>query len=105
MPRSPFRAKPRLRLVKPPRRTDRFGLIVIGVVAAAFAGTLWVLTPEAPGRGQVQSLVRERTTDQHFANCADARRQGRQNIPRWDPSYRERMDRDRDGLACEPYLF
>ncbi|MGH6978252.1 MAG: excalibur calcium-binding domain-containing protein, partial [Brevundimonas sp.] len=23
---------------------------------------------------------------------------------RWDPSYHQAMDRDRDGMACEPYF-
>ncbi|MDB5471337.1 MAG: hypothetical protein JWR84_2897 [Caulobacter sp.] len=42
--------------------------------------------------------------DQHFAGCDDARAAGRENIPRDDPSYRERMDGDGDGLACEPFV-
>lgn len=41
--------------------------------------------------------------DQHFRGCDEARAAGRVNIPSHDPSYRERMDGDGDGLACEPY--
>ena len=96
--------KPRRRL-RTPRRNDRFGLIVIAVSTVVFAATLWIITPNAPGRTQAESLLRQSTADQHYASCADARRDGRRNIPRWDPSYRPHMDRDRDGLACEPYPF
>ena len=78
-------------------------LLEAGVVfALALGATLYVLTPEAPGRGEVNTLVENRTTDQHFSGCDAARAAGRQDIPRWDPSYREHMDGDGDGLACEP---
>ena len=39
----------------------------------------------------------------YFASCADARAAGRENIPQDDPAYRPELDRDGDGLACEPY--
>ena len=103
MPR-PRHVRPRLRPAKP-RRADGFVVVVIGVSVAAFAATIWIVDPEAPGRAEVRTLVEMRTTDQHYASCADARRDGRRNIPRWDPSYRTHMDRDRDGRACEPYIF
>lgn len=41
--------------------------------------------------------------DQHFRGCDDARAAGRENIPIADPSYREWMDGDHDGWACEPW--
>jgi hypothetical protein len=41
--------------------------------------------------------------DQRFSGCKAARAAGRTDIPSWDPSYREWMDGDRDGFACEPY--
>lgn len=90
---------------------DRFTLIVAAVALVCFCGTLWLATPDAPGREDLVQglmhapLVQEHTTDQHFANCSDARARGRQNIPVWDPSYRERMDRDGDGVACESYRY
>lgn len=40
---------------------------------------------------------------QQFGGCDDARAAGRENIMRGDPSYREDMDGDHDGIACEPY--
>jgi hypothetical protein len=48
---------------------------------------------------------RETLVDQHFTGCDGARAAGRENIPRWDPSYRDWMDGDSDGRACEPYRY
>jgi hypothetical protein len=92
-------------------RKLEFPGFVFGVFLFVLAGTLYVVTPEAPGRDTlrlhlqepVAAYVETRTTDQFYANCAEARADGRSNIPARDPSYRERMDGDGDGLACEPY--
>ncbi|WP_436017616.1 excalibur calcium-binding domain-containing protein [Phenylobacterium sp. LjRoot219] len=40
----------------------------------------------------------------YFPNCAAAHAAGVYSIHRGDPGYRERLDRDGDGRACEPYL-
>ncbi len=81
-------------------------LLEAGVVfALALGATLYALTPKAPGRAEVNAFVDERATDQHFSGCDAARAAGRENIPRWDPSYREHMDGDGDGLACEPIRY
>jgi Excalibur calcium-binding domain len=39
----------------------------------------------------------------YYANCAEARRAGAAPIYSWQPGYRAAMDRDGDGVACEPY--
>jgi hypothetical protein len=83
------------------------------VFVPALGAGLYILTLNAPGRAQIDAFVQtqateinafvdSRTTDQHFSRCAEARAAGRQNVPRWDPSYRAHMDRHADGLACEP---
>ena len=36
-------------------------------------------------------------------NCAEARAWGLQNIPRGSPYYAPWLDRDNDGLGCEPW--
>lgn len=38
-----------------------------------------------------------------YARCADARAAGAAPIYEGQPSYREGLDRDSDGIACEPY--
>ena len=60
---------------------------------------------EASGVGQtVADFVNPPPpVDQHFSGCNAARAAGRENIPISDPSYREWMDGDDDGWACEPW--
>jgi hypothetical protein len=41
--------------------------------------------------------------DPPYRNCSEAHADGRYNIPSNDPAYRPQLDRDGDGLACEPY--
>ncbi len=41
--------------------------------------------------------------DPPYRNCSEAHADGRYNIPSTDPAYRSQLDRDGDGLACEPY--
>lgn len=36
-----------------------------------------------------------------YANCKEAAADGRYNIPRGDPAYAPKLDRDGDGIACE----
>jgi hypothetical protein len=36
-----------------------------------------------------------------YANCTEAHKDGRYNIPRGDPAYQQKLDRDNDGVACE----
>ncbi len=37
-----------------------------------------------------------------YQNCNEAHADGRYSIPTSDPAYRPDLDRDGDGLACEP---
>jgi hypothetical protein len=39
--------------------------------------------------------------DPPYKNCTAARQDGRSNIPRGDPAYQQKLDRDNDGIACE----
>ena len=39
----------------------------------------------------------------YYPNCRAARASGAAPIYRGSPGYREALDRDRDGIACEPY--
>jgi hypothetical protein len=39
----------------------------------------------------------------YYRNCAAAHAAGAFTIPRGAPGYRAALDRDDDGLACEPY--
>lgn len=38
-----------------------------------------------------------------YRNCAEARAAGAAPVYRGDPGYGEHLDRDNDGVGCEPY--
>ncbi len=90
------------------RRKDSFGVTVAIVSVVAFAGALWATSGDAPDLNEIDAWAARQTAseplvDHHFSGCDEARAAGRENIPISDPSYRESMDGDGDGLACEPY--
>ena len=37
----------------------------------------------------------------YFENCKEARAKGYKNIKKGEPGYRAKLDRDKDGVACE----
>ena len=41
--------------------------------------------------------------DVYYENCTEARENGAQSIREGEPGYREELDRDGDGIACEPW--
>lgn len=78
-------------------------LVPFAVFVFLFGTTTYVLTPDAPGKEAVRAEWNKRTTDQQYRSCDDARANGHENIAVWEPSYRQRLDRDGDGSACESY--
>lgn len=40
-------------------------------------------------------------SDVYFNNCSEAKASGYSNIRRGEPGYRDKLDRDHDGIACE----
>ena len=50
---------------------------------------------------QPQQTDRERSA--YYKNCDAARAAGVAPIRRGQPGYRPALDRDNDGIACEPY--
>ena len=42
-----------------------------------------------------------RQESMYFPNCKKAKEAGAAPLYRGDPGYREELDRDRDGIACE----
>jgi len=41
--------------------------------------------------------------DVYYENCSEARADGAESIRKGEPGYREELDRDGDGIACEPW--
>lgn len=65
-------------------------------IAALVAGSiLSVLTPFNA------NAVAQAQLDPPYANCKEAHADGAYNIKRGDPGYRQKLDRDNDGIACE----
>lgn len=59
----------------------------------------------APARDlqQAQAVPRAGTRGGAFANCAEARAAGAAPVLRGEPGYGPHLDRDNDGIGCEPY--
>lgn len=80
---------------------------------AVIAGGAVLSTPEqrtaaldvARDVGVSSGIVRERAPQDgdYWRGCDDARAAGTAPIYRGEPGYREGMDGDNDGIACEPY--
>ena len=47
------------------------------------------------------SAEKKSTKQITFANCTEARAAGYENIKRGEPGYATKLDRDKDGVACE----
>lgn len=68
--------------------------------AAAFAAVYALAPAQRPS-----SLAGEPQADRstYYPNCDSARAAGAAPIHRGEPGYRPPLDRDDDGIACEPY--
>lgn len=88
-------------------------LIGLGLIGAVAATGWTVASPDqqnaaiaaAKEIGVTTGVIRERAPQEgdYWRSCDDARAAGTAPIYRGEPGYREGMDRDSDGLACEPY--
>jgi len=90
---------------------DKQFLILTGLLASgAFGGTMLATAPgqlaEAP-RAVMPPTAKQSHETQSFSvyyrRCDDARAAGAAPIRRGQPGYRPELDRDGDGVACEPY--
>jgi len=48
-------------------------------------------------------LTPQQRATRAFRNCAEARAAGAAPVRRGDPGYGSHLDRDNDGVGCEPY--
>jgi hypothetical protein len=74
------------------------------------SGPSGLLTPQAPAAAVTTrrpTTTRAPTTSpttgggRYYANCTEAKADGHANIRRGDPGYRQELDRNNDGVACE----
>ncbi|MDX3908230.1 MAG: excalibur calcium-binding domain-containing protein [Sphingobium sp.] len=83
-----------------------FGLQVLGLSLIAGVAT-WQGAPVVESLWSTVSKTPEEIAaieqSAYYAGCDDARAAGVAPISRGQPGYREGMDGDLDGVACEPY--
>jgi hypothetical protein len=79
----------------------RWGLAADPAEAAALERLLSVGPPPAPTTPQGLLTPAPTTGEPYYATCAAARAAGAAPLRRGSPGYREALDRDRDGVACE----
>jgi len=115
--RRPYHQPPRRYRQRPYRGRQTSSIGGIAAAAAligATAGAGWAFSsPEQQAAALVAArdiavttrMMRERAPQQgdHWRGCDDARAAGTAPIYRGEPGYREGMDGDSDGIACEPY--
>jgi hypothetical protein len=70
--------------------------VKISSLAAALAAVAATL-------GGALTVAPTAQADPPYANCKAAAQDGRYNIPRGDPAYQQKLDRDNDGIACESH--
>ena len=60
-------------------------------------GAVWTVATNSPEE------IHAREQSRYFSGCDEARAAGAAPIYRGQPGYRDKMDGDSDGIACEPY--
>jgi hypothetical protein len=59
--------------------------------------------PPADSRRSLTEESMPETPSRPYRNCAEARAFGAAPVRRGDPGYGPHLDRDNDGIGCEPY--
>lgn len=82
-------------------------LLSLAQFSALAAILSWNLAPELISAWSVSTsspqALKKVESSVYYANCTEARAAGVAPIYRGSPGYREGMDGDGDGIACEPY--
>jgi Excalibur calcium-binding domain len=86
---------------------DSFLKLAAPLVVATFLGVYNIPLPGATESGS-NAIMPELEKQQigqsvYYAGCNEVRASGKAPLYRGDPGYREGMDGDSDGIACEPY--
>jgi hypothetical protein len=95
-------------------RTRPFALLSLAALAGAAIGIGSIAVGKAELKSVVDFLsylaftyepgrIRPPQPGDYWRRCDDARAAGTAPIFRGEPGYRDRLDRDADGIACEPY--
>lgn len=77
-------------------------LLIPAAAAAAFAAT-WILTPVRTAASQPAPVATSAPDNVFYTGCDEVRAAGKAPLYQGQPGYREGMDGDLDGIACEPH--
>ena len=87
------------------RSPDFASLLVGGCLIAAILG--WTISPEVSSMVSTSWVTTEERAaieaSVYYSSCHEARTAGVAPIYAGQPGYRDGMDGDGDGIACEPY--
>ncbi|MET9697802.1 excalibur calcium-binding domain-containing protein [Streptomyces sp. NPDC006529] len=61
------------------------------------------VTPAEPSPATTSAAPATEAPNAYYRRCADARAAGAAPLHRGEPGYRSELDRDGDGVACEPW--
>ncbi len=79
--------------------------ILVVLFGAAIANTNWHASGQPPRLTAFGETAQADDVESsvYYRRCADARAAGAAPIYAGEPGYREGLDADGDGIACEPY--
>lgn len=76
--------------------------LLLAAVAVVGLGTVTSWLGEK-GDDRAQGFMSSGTSNVYYRYCSHARAAGAAPLHAGEPGYRSELDRDGDGLACEPY--
>jgi Excalibur calcium-binding domain len=79
----------------------RYDFLKFSVPLVAATGYAVYNLPPLTAEERAQALAVEQSV--YYPGCNEVREAGKDPLYRGDPGYREGMDGDGDGIACEPY--
>ncbi|MGN3974948.1 excalibur calcium-binding domain-containing protein [Tsuneonella sp. SYSU-LHT278] len=87
------------------RKRDELGYADIAIYALiAFAG-VWFLYPRVQTMMMSAEEIAAIENSVTYSGCNEVRALGKDPIYRGEPGYRDTMDGDGDGIACEPLPY
>ena len=75
--------------------------LIPAVMLGGLAGYAWSSMPAATFQSADERSRIEQSV--YYSGCRDVRAAGKAPLHAGQPGYREDMDGDRDGIACEPH--
>jgi len=88
-----------MKTVRPRLRAPVGGVALAIAIVALVAPAL----SDSAAAQRRRGAARPSNSSVYYPNCAAARAAGAAPIYRGQPGYRPALDRDNDGVACEPY--